>query len=136
MYSDTLSNHCSYGAACEFYWLDQRLSFSEYFMVKEPHVFSFLLVSFYVTSIYIHYQVYTWMAGEKLVCSTRNPVWCSVMTWRDGMGEGRELRKERCSYNYDWFGLLYGRKQYNIAKIKIFVFKFKKRKMKAKLNHY
>ena len=31
------------------------------------------------------------MAGEKLLYSTGRPVWCSVMTWRDGMGEGREI---------------------------------------------
>ena len=29
------------------------------------------------------------IAGEKLLRSTRNPVWYSVMTWREGMG-GRE----------------------------------------------
>ena len=31
-----------------------------------------------------------WLASEKLLCSTGSPVWCSVMTWRDGMeaGEG------------------------------------------------
>ena len=26
-----------------------------------------------------------WIAGEELLCSTGSPVWCSVMTWRDGM---------------------------------------------------
>ena len=31
-----------------------------------------------------------WIAGEKLLRSTGSPVWCSVMIWRDGMGEGRE----------------------------------------------
>ena len=35
-----------------------------------------------------------WIAGKKLLCSTGSPVWCSVMTWRDGMGEGREAREE------------------------------------------
>ena len=34
------------------------------------------------------------MAGEKLLCSTGSPVCCSVMTWRDGMGDGREAREE------------------------------------------
>ena len=29
-----------------------------------------------------------WMAGEKLLCSTGNPVWCCVMTGSDGMGGG------------------------------------------------
>ena len=28
-----------------------------------------------------------WIVGEKLLCSIGSPVWCSVMTWRDGMGE-------------------------------------------------
>ena len=31
-----------------------------------------------------------WRAGEKLLCGTGNPVWCSVMTWRDGMGGEEE----------------------------------------------
>ena len=36
-----------------------------------------------------------WIAGEKMLCSKGNPVWHSLMTWRDwigGMGErlGRE----------------------------------------------
>ena len=31
-----------------------------------------------------------WIAGEKLLCSTGNLVWFSVMIWRDGMGEGKE----------------------------------------------
>ena len=30
-----------------------------------------------------------WIAGAKLLCSTGNPVWCSVMTWRGGK-RGRE----------------------------------------------
>ena len=25
-----------------------------------------------------------WIAGEKLLCGTGNPVWSSVMTWRGG----------------------------------------------------
>ena len=25
-------------------------------------------------------------AGEKLLCSTRSPIWCSVMTWRGKIG--------------------------------------------------
>ena len=29
-------------------------------------------------------------SGETLLCSTGNSVWGSVMTWRDGIGEGRE----------------------------------------------
>ena len=43
----------------------------------------------------IYINMYTlsgvrWMiAGEKLLCSTGNPVWHSVMTWREGM-RGRE----------------------------------------------
>ena len=33
-----------------------------------------------------------WVAGKKL-CSIGSPVWCSVMTWRDGMwgGEGMDV---------------------------------------------
>ena len=42
------------------------------------------------------------MAGEKSLYSTGSPVWCSVMTWRDGMGERREAREggRECVYNY------------------------------------
>ena len=31
-----------------------------------------------------------WKAEEKMLCSTGSPVWCSLITWRDGMegGEG------------------------------------------------
>ena len=29
-------------------------------------------------------------AGEKLLCSTGSPVWCSVKTWRDGTGGEEE----------------------------------------------
>ena len=38
-----------------------------------------------------------WIAGEKLLCSTGNPVWSSVMTWKDGMegGMGWRLGRER-----------------------------------------
>jgi len=32
-----------------------------------------------------------WIAGEELLGSTGSPVWHCVMTWRDGMGEGREI---------------------------------------------
>ena len=34
-----------------------------------------------VASTYIDYQVYMarWIAGEKLLCRTGSPVWCSVM---------------------------------------------------------
>ena len=43
-----------------------------------------------------------WIAGVKLLCSTGNPVWCSVMTWRGGMREwGERLWREECMYNYD-----------------------------------
>ena len=31
-----------------------------------------------------------WIAGEKLLCTTMNPIWCSVMTSRVGKGERRE----------------------------------------------
>ena len=31
-----------------------------------------------------------WKAGEKSLCSTGSPVWCSVITWRDGIREARE----------------------------------------------
>ena len=34
------------------------------------------------------------LAGEKSVYGTGSPVWCSVMTWRDGMGRGGSLEKE------------------------------------------
>ena len=34
------------------------------------------------------------LAGEKSVYGTGSPVWCSVMTWRDGMGRGGSLGKE------------------------------------------
>ena len=30
-----------------------------------------------------------WLAAGKLLCSKGSPVWCSVMTWRDGMREQR-----------------------------------------------
>ena len=32
-----------------------------------------------------------WIAGEELLGSTGSPVWHCVMTWRDWMGEGREI---------------------------------------------
>lgn len=35
IYSDILSNHCSYGEACEFYWLGRSVSLSDCFMVKK-----------------------------------------------------------------------------------------------------
>ena len=34
-----------------------------------------------------------WIAGEKMLYSTGSPVWCSLITWRDGMGEGTEARE-------------------------------------------
>ena len=38
------------------------------------------------SSINIYTQLgIRWIAGEKLLCSTGNPVWSSVMTWKDGM---------------------------------------------------
>ena len=41
-----------------------------------------------VTSTYTHYLLgVRWIAGEKLLCSTGSPGWCSVMTWGE---EGRE----------------------------------------------
>ena len=45
------------------------------------------------TSIYALSGV-RWLSGEKSVCSAGSPVWCSVMTWRDGMGRGGNLGKE------------------------------------------
>ena len=30
----------------------------------------------------------TWIAGEKLLCDTGSPIWCSVMGW-GGMGWGK-----------------------------------------------
>ena len=43
------------------------------------------------SSIYIYtLSSVRWIAGEKVQYSTGSPVWCSVMIWRDGMGEGRE----------------------------------------------
>ena len=38
-----------------------------------------------------------WIAGEDL-CSIGSPVLCSVMTWRDGMGEEREALEGRDVY--------------------------------------
>ena len=32
-----------------------------------------------------------WLAGGKPLCSRGSPVWCSVMTWRDGMREQRRV---------------------------------------------
>ena len=29
-----------------------------------------------------------WIAGEKLLGSTGSPLWCSVMTWKAGLGGG------------------------------------------------
>ena len=34
-----------------------------------------------------------WIAGEKLHCSTGNPGWCSVMTWRGAVEKGREAQE-------------------------------------------
>ena len=34
-----------------------------------------------------------WLAVGKLLCSKGSPVWCSVMTWRGGMGEQRRVTK-------------------------------------------
>ena len=43
--------------------------------------------------IYIYIYIYIhilsgvrWIASEKLLCRTGNPFWCSMMTWRDGIG--------------------------------------------------
>ena len=36
-----------------------------------------------------------WTAGEKPLCSAGSPAWSSAMTWRDGMGEGKEARAGR-----------------------------------------
>ena len=35
------------------------------------------------------------IAGEKLLFNTGSPDWCSVMTWRGGVGEGRVAQKGR-----------------------------------------
>ena len=35
-----------------------------------------------------------WIAGAKLLYNTGSLVWCSVMTWTGGMGEGREAQRE------------------------------------------
>ena len=47
------------------------------------------------------------------LCSTGSPVCCSVMTWGDGMQEGREAKEggDVCIIMAD----LYGRNQYNIV---------------------
>ena len=39
-------------------------------------------------------SVVRWIAGEKLHCSTGSPVWCSVMTWKNGMAKGERPGKE------------------------------------------
>ena len=36
-----------------------------------------------------------WIVAEKLLYNTGNPVWCSVMTWVGGVGEGGRLDRER-----------------------------------------
>ena len=59
-----------------------------------------------------------WITGEKLLYNTHSPVWCSVMTWRSGMGEGRVApeRGDLCITMADGM-LLYVKNQYNIVKI-------------------
>ena len=48
------------------------------------------------SSINIHTQSPVgWIAGEKFLCNIESPVWCSLMTWRDKVGEGREAREGR-----------------------------------------
>ena len=42
-------------------------------------------------NIYIYIYILLsirWIAGEKLLYSTRSPVWPSVMAWRDEMRRG------------------------------------------------
>ena len=52
-------------------------------------------------------------------CSPGSPVWCSVMTWRGGMGQqGGSWGRSGCIHNHGWFVLLYGRNQHNIVKMK------------------
>ena len=43
------------------------------------------------------------IAGEELLGSTGSPVWHSVRTWRDGMGEGREIweGEDKCIMRVD-----------------------------------
>ena len=58
------------------------------------------------------------IADKKLLCNTGSPAWCSVMTWRGGIG-GREGDSKGLSIyvcNYGWFTLLYGINQHNIVK--------------------
>ena len=33
-------------------------------------------------------------AGEKLLHNTGSPAWCPMMTWRGGVGGGRETQEE------------------------------------------
>ena len=41
-----------------------------------------------------------WIAGEKLPYNTGSPAWCSVMTYRGGMREGKGGSREKsCMYN-------------------------------------
>ena len=39
---------------------------------------------------------YKTVAGEKSLCSTGSPVWCSVVAWWDRMGEERQDREGVC----------------------------------------
>ena len=66
-----------------------------------------------------------WIAVEKLLCSTGNPIWHPVMTWSNEMGGGKGGfgRRDVCiliiyiyRYTYVYFVLLYGRNQHNIVK--------------------
>ena len=66
---------------------------------KYIYISIYLYIYRQVASIYI-YIVYRIIrcnckivVGKKFLCSTGNPVWCSLMTWRDGMEEERGHRE-------------------------------------------
>ena len=63
-----------------------------------------------------------WTAGEKLPCSRGSPGWCSVMTWRGGMGAKEGSGVSARMYNYNGLALLYEENQHNISKEKKFFF--------------
>ena len=48
----------------------------------------------FVQTLFLALSGVRWIAGEKLLCSIGSLVWCSVMTWTGGMGEGREAQRE------------------------------------------